>query len=108
MNRIILIGNGFDLAHGLKTSYRDFIDDFWDKKKEEVIAGLKKNEFNDSYYYRDDFITVQGSCKFENMPSNLKSNDEGYNWFKSLSQLDSLAKSNNHYYLSIQFTSLIF
>lgn len=25
MNRIILIGNGFDLAHGLKTSYKDFI-----------------------------------------------------------------------------------
>ncbi|MGV0753176.1 AbiH family protein [Empedobacter brevis] len=26
MNRIILIGNGFDLAHGLKTSYQNFID----------------------------------------------------------------------------------
>ena len=25
MNRLILIGNGFDLAHGLKTSYADFI-----------------------------------------------------------------------------------
>lgn len=25
MNRLILIGNGFDLAHGLKTSYKDFI-----------------------------------------------------------------------------------
>jgi hypothetical protein len=25
MNRLILIGNGFDLAHGLKTSYRNFI-----------------------------------------------------------------------------------
>jgi hypothetical protein len=25
MNRLILIGNGFDLAHGLKTSYQDFI-----------------------------------------------------------------------------------
>lgn len=30
MKRIILIGNGFDLAHGLKTSYKDFIDDYWD------------------------------------------------------------------------------
>ena len=29
MNRIILIGNGFDLAHGLKTKYEHFIDDFW-------------------------------------------------------------------------------
>ncbi|MFC1225343.1 AbiH family protein [Pedobacter sp. BG31] len=25
MNRLILVGNGFDLAHGLKTSYNDFI-----------------------------------------------------------------------------------
>ena len=30
MNRIVLIGNGFDLAHGLKTSYKDFIDDYWE------------------------------------------------------------------------------
>jgi len=25
MNKLILIGNGFDLAHGLKTSYKDFV-----------------------------------------------------------------------------------
>ncbi|MCT4086673.1 hypothetical protein HZP82_04685 [Elizabethkingia anophelis] len=31
MNRIILIGNGFDLAHGMKTGYKDFINDFWEK-----------------------------------------------------------------------------
>lgn len=29
MNRIILIGNGFDLAHGLPTSYCDFINNYW-------------------------------------------------------------------------------
>ncbi|TGD56768.1 AbiH family protein [Flavobacterium humi] len=29
MNRIILIGNGFDLAHGMRTSYNDFINDYW-------------------------------------------------------------------------------
>ncbi len=26
VNRLVLIGNGFDLAHGLKTSYKDFLD----------------------------------------------------------------------------------
>lgn len=31
MNRIILIGNGFDLAHGLPTRYEDFINWYWDK-----------------------------------------------------------------------------
>jgi len=25
MNKLIMLGNGFDLAHGLKTSYNDFI-----------------------------------------------------------------------------------
>lgn len=31
MNRIILIGNGFDLAHNLPTSYRDFINHYWEQ-----------------------------------------------------------------------------
>ncbi len=26
-NKLVIIGNGFDLAHGLKTSYNDFI--YW-------------------------------------------------------------------------------
>lgn len=32
MNRIIIIGNGFDLAHGLPTSYKNFIDWYIDKR----------------------------------------------------------------------------
>ncbi len=31
MNRLVLIGNGFDLAHGLKTKYSDFIEWYWRK-----------------------------------------------------------------------------
>lgn len=37
MNRIVLIGNGFDLAHGLKTSYADFINWYWKQWKRELI-----------------------------------------------------------------------
>jgi len=40
MNRIILIGNGFDLAHNLETSYKQFIDNFW----KETIADFKNPE----------------------------------------------------------------
>lgn len=32
MNRIVLIGNGFDLAHDLKTSYADFIYWYWKQR----------------------------------------------------------------------------
>ena len=31
MNRIVLIGNGFDLAHGLPTRYEDFIYWYWEQ-----------------------------------------------------------------------------
>ena len=37
MNRIILMGNGFDLAHGLKTSYMDFIKRYWAVRLTQLI-----------------------------------------------------------------------
>ncbi|MBR4219223.1 MAG: hypothetical protein IKR71_09315 [Bacteroidales bacterium] len=46
MNRLILIGNGFDLAHGLKTSYADFIDWYWTKRVK-GFRGLLSNQSND-------------------------------------------------------------
>ncbi|MBF0596428.1 AbiH family protein [Faecalibacter rhinopitheci] len=52
MNRIILIGNGFDLAHGLKTSYNDFIK--WYLKR----ALLESVEFST---YEDDLISVKST-----------------------------------------------
>lgn len=36
MNRLVLIGNGFDLAHKLKTSYKDFIYWYWEEKWREM------------------------------------------------------------------------
>ena len=37
MNRIVLIGNGFDLAHGLKTRYEDFINWYWDQRLHSIV-----------------------------------------------------------------------
>lgn len=53
MNRLILVGNGFDLAHGLETSYKDFIDDFW----KEQILDIKKN-ISSSGDYNNKFIKI--------------------------------------------------
>ena len=41
MNRIILTGNGFDLAHNLPTSYRHFIDWYWNDWKKMLKRGKK-------------------------------------------------------------------
>ena len=51
MNRLILVGNGFDLAHGLKTSYKDFIDDFWENQEIEYFKFKNENsQYNNDYY----------------------------------------------------------
>ncbi|NTW31783.1 MAG: hypothetical protein HGB12_04030 [Bacteroidetes bacterium] len=50
MNKLVLIGNGFDLAHGLKTKYSDFI--VWYLNK--VLNSLLKNPI-----YDDDLLRIE-------------------------------------------------
>ena len=38
MNRLVIIGNGFDMAHGLKTSYKDFINWYWDRRVDAFVG----------------------------------------------------------------------
>ena len=52
MNRVVLIGNGFDLAHGLKTSYTHFINWYLCR----LDAELRKTYYS---VYQD------GLCRFE-------------------------------------------
>ena len=47
MNRLVIIGNGFDLAHGLPTSYKDFIDDYWKNAIQELYDN---NKYSDSLF----------------------------------------------------------
>ena len=42
MNRLVIIGNGFDMAHGLKTSYKDFINWYWDQRVDAFAGNIKK------------------------------------------------------------------
>lgn len=44
MNRLILIGNGFDKAHGLATSYQEFINWYWDTWRSKLAISDKKIE----------------------------------------------------------------
>ena len=38
MNRVVIIGNGFDLAHGLKTSYAEFISRYWQNTAQKLAS----------------------------------------------------------------------
>ena len=57
MNRLILVGNGFDLAKGLKSSYQHFIDWMW----KNIINKYIKNR---QQLYEDDFVIIN-NCIFE-------------------------------------------
>ncbi|MBR9831358.1 hypothetical protein GYB57_04350 [bacterium] len=62
MNRLVLIGNGYDIAAGLPTSYEDFLVDYFKgairKCAKELIKGKNKAEIDDEWikvvgYYED-------------------------------------------------------
>ena len=71
LNRIILIGNGFDLAHKLKTSYKDFIDWFW-AERVKLINATKSDDWENfdigentyKMYQKDVFFDVRFDEKF--------------------------------------------
>ena len=71
-NRIIIIGNGFDLAHGLKTSYSSFIDWLWDKKVEEINEVIKKYPSHRIVDKDDIFIVDEGKKGKFNDANELK------------------------------------
>ena len=56
-SRIILIGNGFDLAHGLKTSYKHFIDDFWERAFNDY-KNNKGNKKSEHEYNKKPFVKI--------------------------------------------------
>jgi hypothetical protein len=76
MNRLVIIGNGFDLAHGLPTSYKHFIDDYW-----KSVKGSSHN---------DEFIS------FQNMGSDFK--------FEQVESLEGLANFIMQYDEKVKFS----
>lgn len=64
MNRLVIIGNGFDLAHGLPTSYKHFIEDFWENLEKEIETNeiinkkiiIKSDYYNLPFHYGDKHV----------------------------------------------------
>ncbi len=68
MNRIVIIGNGFDKAHGLATGYKDFIDSYWTNFSYHIYNGYKR--WMAEHYgglchpssYEDEFVLFEVFC----------------------------------------------
>ncbi len=55
VNRLIIIGNGFDIAHGLKSSYQDFIHDYCIRVITQLVHSLA---------YKDFFLEISAPATF--------------------------------------------
>lgn len=62
MNRIVIVGNGFDLAHGVKTSYKDFIEWYFGEVVESFsqknLLREIENDILNIFVYKDDLLKI--------------------------------------------------
>lgn len=89
MNKLVLIGNGFDLSHGLKTKYIDFILWYLNKVAQKLV---KESKYSDSLIeasmpYRIDslieFKSINDFHEFRRLYSDIKFNYR-FEFFESL------------------------
>jgi hypothetical protein len=98
MKRLIIIGNGFDLAHGLPTKYSDFLEWYWSK------LNLIKPNLNRRYVYEDGIINFNFQYPFNTCKSleSFKTYLKDYN-YKSGSEY----KYENTFFIQLNQSSLI-
>jgi len=91
MNRLVLIGNGFDLAHGLKTSYKHFVEDY--------LANAL-NSFFEKNTYSDPLLEIKfkyAGHRFHDSP--MSSPKKAYSDLKNLIDHDYVnAKINSTFF----------
>jgi hypothetical protein len=110
MNRLIIIGNGFDLAHGIKTSYKDFVLNY---------LANSINSFYVNGHFEDKLMVIKfkpesGYSRFSDKPTpvtvqnvmdsfiNLKKNNYLSVSFKSLLLKNTMAKINNMNWVDLE------
>ena len=99
MNRIIIIGNGFDLAHELKTKYEDFINWYHDEWVQKLRNCHKRKESDELCEYRS-MIGDWYNILFENYNTITKQPDG-----KSLISL--IKRNANFQYTQFRFLEAI-
>ena len=95
MNRIILIGNGFDLAHGMKTTYQNFLDNYWGS-----VVGDIKSIPNGRPYENEDI-------EIEAVPTHLISGNTFKNLQTALESFRSEIKYKNRFLKAVNDKSYL-
>jgi len=64
MNKLIIIGNGFDLAHGMKTSYSDFVYDYFLIAIKSSLKGSRPFEDENMVLFVDEVFELKSKTNF--------------------------------------------
>lgn len=92
MNKLVIVGNGFDLAHGLPTSYKHFIDDFW----KNLFQNYRHEKFKNLVYIDDGFLTFQIASEISNYDDFSGHGTRYISWFKDVYQKQRFFNTKNH------------
>jgi len=94
MNRLIIVGNGFDLAHGLPTGYCDFIDWYW-KNVINHFSNMQESIYQDELCYF--------GLKFKSMSLVVIQNSKDkFKDVKNYLELNQYIDDENHYFYSYE------
>lgn len=112
MNRIILIGNGFDLSHHFPTSYNNFLDYLWEKIYKELQAADNNIKFNNEFIWVDGIPNEWNSgYTFDSLISSLKKYECRLNYNNHFLEIITNQKNiknwvdiENEYYLLLKET----
>ena len=73
MNRLILIGNGFDLAHGLETSFNNFINYCAFEMLNVISKKYKKKNIDNHFLVSNDIVDINAiNENAQNLKNTLK------------------------------------
>ena len=94
---LYIIGNGFDLHHGLKTSYSNFRDDHAKKGSlwNDLLDIYGDSQLNDEYWWRD-FENMLGRIDYSNL-INTRNGEPVVFTHECLSERKGIVMSHNEY-----------
>lgn len=93
MNRLVIIGNGFDKVHGLKTLFSEFLFEIVDQSFQSALKTLKGHLFGIEILFKGNF-------------KNLRLSENSNSWVEYVSSLMINSNLDNHY-VKIKFSNSI-
>jgi hypothetical protein len=83
INKLFIIGNGFDLAHKLNTRYCDFINYIWENEKKSFINAINSHHDYRAFYYDGNLLSLKIPVSYyRSLEYSFNENAKGYKYFK--------------------------